>query len=174
MEYRFSFRLGWLLILFILSGSGSSMGAEGSRARTEVISLLEDSLSQARFRADSARRALANAVAELDLLKDQNHKLRDENRRMVFRLQDTERKAQHLEQTNSMFVLYTGVAAVLFLFTLLFIVVRKLSAKPKPMPGAKQDQDVDRRIERLTALGNLRERGLLTDQEVEEQKRFLL
>lgn len=174
MEYRFPSRLVWMMILFFISGTHFRVEAQGYRSRTEIVALLQDSLSQARYSSDSAHRALNSALAERDTLKQERHKWREENRRLVFRLQDAENKARYLEQTNSMFVLYIGIAAVVFLFALLFVVVRKLAARTGIPRTKVSDQDIDRRIDRLNALGNLRERGLLTDQEVEEQKRFLI
>ena len=174
MECRFPSRMVWVMILFFISGLPTCLEAQGPKSKAEVIYLLEDSLSQARLSTDSARRVLKSVLDERDILKQESHKLREENRRMVFKIQDAESKSNHLEQTNAMFVLYTGIAAVVFLFTLLFIVVRKITSKPKVVRAVSSGQDVDKRIERLNALGNLRERGLLSDQEVEEQKRFLI
>lgn len=174
MEYRFPARLVWVTMLFFFFGIHTRAEAQGYRNMFEVVSLLQDSLSQARYSTDSARRALNVVLVERDTLKQERHRLREENRRLVFRLQDAENKARYMEQTNSMFVLYTGIAAVVFLFALLFVVVRKLASRPGTPQIKVSDQDIDRRIDRLNALGNLRERGLLTDQEVEEQKRFLI
>jgi hypothetical protein len=174
MTYRIFFRLGLVLILFLLSGAFSHSEAQAGLRKSEIIGLLEDSLVRVKFSADSSRRAMATVLNQRDVLKEENRKLRDENRQLVFKLQDADSKARYLEQTNSMFVLYTGIAAVVFLFTLLFIVVRKLTNRSKVTKAPEPDRDVDRRFERLNALGNLRERGLLTDQEVEEQKRILM
>jgi len=174
MAYRIFYRLGLVLVLFLLVGAYSRSEAQVGPRKSEIIGLLEDSLFRVKFSADSTRRAIATVLNQRDVLREENRKLRDENRQLVFKLEDAEVKARYLEQTNSMFVLYTGIAAVVFLFTLLFIVIRKLTVRPKVNQVQQYDQDVDRRFERLNALGNLRERGLLTDQEVQEQKRILM
>lgn len=174
MECRIVSRRLWLVFFLFISGSFVCLETQGITRKGEVILLLEDSLTMARVSLDSTRRAMTFALSQRDMITAENLRLKEENRRLVFAVQDAERNAKHLEQTNAMFVWYIGIAAIVFLITLLFIVVRKLYSKPNSMHIPASGQGIDRKIERLNALGDLRERGLLTDKEVEEQKRFLI
>lgn len=135
----------------------------------------DDELRKVTYTRDSLQRTMVSTSLQKEILQTEVQRLRDENRRLLFRLQDTERKALYLERSNSIFVLVVSISAILFLTSLLYILVRRLTSGARRKVVARVAQDVeDSKMEKIKKLMGLKAKGLITDEEAEFQKRQIL
>lgn len=162
----------------------------GSAARFYEMAQEIDSLQSAindlnsrLHQSDSLYKAEKFTSAEL---RDQMLKMQEEQQSLVATKTDIEDENLKLNQSNRILIIFNSVVAVLLVITLIFVIKkagRKMPAASAPAPQRPVSSNnnhsnklasFEDKLAQLEKLGGLKEKGILSDEEFQEEKQRIL
>lgn len=165
----------------------SALPVSGQKARYYdrrgmLIDSLARSLEQVRAQQDSARRALSLQQVKLEQLAAENQRLQQVNTRLEHDLEAARGDNLQSSHTNSVLFIFNVIVGLLLLIALLWMLnLRKRGddrETPAPAAGGGRkksaEENFEHTLDRIQKLGSLRDKGLLTDEEFNLQKKQLL
>ena len=177
------------VLFFLCLGSFSALDAFGQSSpsgriydrRTMIIDSLVSTLDQIRVQQDSMRRLFRQQSAKVEELSDANFKLTEQNTELKEELKEAKGDNLQSTHTNSILFIFNVVVGIFLLIALIWMFMRKKGddAEPTVVPagnGRKSvvEENFEHKLERIQKLGNLRDKGLLTDEEFNLQKKQIL
>ncbi len=189
-----------LLILIVTSGAGAQDSGKKNLVvkpltvkvekpfydrRSLIIDSLSDRLMQMEIRMDSMAGAFVSQKQKLNVAVSEMEKLQKEKASLELKLKEAQGDNLQSSHTNSVLFIFNVGVGVFLLIALIWMFMRKrteeeeaeketeLSAAPKRMSG-HDDTYFDHKLDRIQKLGGLRDKGLLTDDEFNLQKKQIL
>lgn len=149
--------------------------------RGMIIDSLVKTVDQIRVQQDSMRRILKLQSTTVEELTTTNFKLKESNSKL--RAELTAARGDNLQSshTNSVLFVFNVIVGIFLLIALLWMFMRKKSddrddvapASPNRRSQVTED-NFEHKLDRIQKLGNLRDKGLLTDDEFNLQKQQIL
>ena len=147
-------------------------------------SLINDSLQRLVISAELAKDSLVNITSEqearLQTMEMQVRKLSEENKNVSNELENANGDKLQSSHTNSILYIFLVIVAILLLITLVWMTGKKkfrdtdkIASNGYAINGSHEVYApvpaLDHRLDRIEKLGNLRDKGLLTDEEFDLQ-----
>jgi hypothetical protein len=129
---------------------------------------------------DSLLMLINDELANSRALEQQNKQLTETNRNLKNELEAVRNDQLQTSHTSSVLLIFNILAGIILLVSLLWIFTRKrgspAASDEVPFTGVlrKVPDHVDTRMERIEKLGKLRDKGLLTEEEFQLQKKQIL
>jgi len=139
----------------------------------DYILVQQDSLKQIMR---SQKERLDSSLSTLEEVSAENVKLKES-------LKDAQGDTLQSNHTNSILFIFNVIVGIFLLIALLWMFMKKRNdgddknddnAPIKRKSKANQDENFDHKLDRIQKLGNLRDKGLLTDEEFNLQKSQIL
>lgn len=149
--------------------------------RGMIIDSLISTLDLIRIQQDSMRRMLRQQTAKMDELSSENLKLKEENTNLKSELEDAQGDNLQSSHTNSVLFIFNVGVGIFLLIALIWMFMRKKGddRNDSERGGATArkkgvEENFENKLERIQKLGNLRDKGLLTEDEFNLQKKQIL
>lgn len=183
-------RLFTILMLFTLTftevPAQQNTGASKARMivydrRGMIIDSLISTLELIRIQQDSMRRMLRQQTAKMDELTAENFKLKEDNTNLKSELEDSRGDNLQSSHTNSVLFIFNVGVGIFLLIALIWMFMRKKGDDRTDAAGGSSasrkkvvEENFENKLERIQKLGNLRDKGLLTEEEFNLQKKQIL
>lgn len=153
--------------------------------KSALIDSLQNSLMQFSLRSDSLLNTTQQQEALITSLKQQLRQLAEENKNIGNELENANGDKLQSSHTNSILYIFNVLLAIILLIALVWMLgKKKIKESEKPLVNGYSGNgsntaynslpSVDHRLERIEKLGNLRDKGLLTEEEFSLQKQQIL
>ena len=146
-----------------------------------IIDSLISTLDLIRIQQDSMRRMLRQQTAKMEELSAENLNLKEENTKLKSELEDAQGDNLQSSHTNSVLFIFNVGVGIFLLIALIWMFMRKKGDErgdsDRSGTGARKkvvEENFENKLERIQKLGNLRDKGLLTEDEFNLQKRKIL
>lgn len=168
-----------------LSAQGGSMLPKSRTMvydrRTMIIDSLVSTMDLIRLQQDSMRRMLRQQTTRMEELTAENFKIKEENTNLKSELEDARGDNLQSSHTNSVLFIFNVAVGIFLLIALIWMFMRK-KGDDRPDNGSNAassrkkvvEENFENKLERIQKLGNLRDKGLLTEEEFNLQKRQIL
>jgi hypothetical protein len=178
------------LVTLLLTANHASAQRPGTAARfyemAQEIDSLQSTVAELNrklYHSDSLYKAEKFTSAEL---KDQMLKMEQEQQSLVASKTDVEDENLKLNQSNRILIIFNSVVAVLLVVTLIFVLKRAGRKSPaafsslptKPVSTSINQSNklasFEDKLAQLEKLGGLKEKGILSDEEFQDEKQRIL
>lgn len=181
-----------LLTILLLTLSCSQLSAQGGSGlpkpravvydrRGMIIDSLISTLDIIRIQQDSMRRLLRQQTTKMEELTAENFKIKEENTNLKSELEDARGDNLQSSHTNSVLFIFNVAVGIFLLIALIWMFMRKKGDDRSESGGGNTsprkkvvEENFENKLERIQKLGNLRDKGLLTDEEFNLQKKQIL
>ncbi len=150
--------------------------------RVLIIDSLTAGMEKMQFREDSILRILRQQEEKISSSTAEITSLRDENGKLKARLEDAQGDQLQSSHTNSILFIFNVGVAIFLLIALLWMFLRRKNEEEGTSPAlprrkaarSGEEENFDHKLERIQKLGSLRDKGLLTEDEFNVQKKQIL
>lgn len=179
----------WFGMQLTLSGQDNALKpVSGQKAqgvyvdrRAVLIDSLNNYISQLSIRQDSLQRVLRKQGEAIDETSRKAAQVEEENRRLKSRLEEARGDNLQSSHTNSILFIFNVGVGIFLLIALIWMFMRRRNdeegEEQPPHPTKRKingEENFDFKLDRIQKLGSLREKGLLTDDEFNIQKKQIL
>ena len=161
-------------------------GMNNQQIRVYASARIMDSLHQAvtdlKNQNDSLLLLINDELSKAQSLEQQNIVLASENKKLSQQLGEARGEQLQTSHTSSILLVFNIMAGIILLIALIWIFTRKkivtdepeVPVRPMSVSNHIPADPVEIRLERIEKLGRLRDKGLLTEDEFQLQKKQLL
>ena len=150
-----------------------------------VIDSLQAAIVSLSAKKDSLADVTRDQEARLQAMVAQMHRLTEENKNISSELENANGDKLQSSHTNSILYIFNVLLGIILLIALVWMMSKKKPGEPeKPINNGYSTNGnhelsqavpaLDHRLERIEKLGNLRDKGLLTEEEFNLQKKQIL
>jgi len=133
---------------------------------------------------DSLKQSMRLQKERMDSSVEAMQELSAENLKLKGALKEAQGDTLQSDHTNSILFIFNVVVGIFLLIALVWMIMRKRNdeetndgetkARPKQKANSVSDESFDYKLDRIQKLGSLRDKGLLTEDEFNLQKKQIL
>ena len=179
------------LVLMISLSSSANLRAQSAEAplkkfvsRMQVIQNLSDEVESLKVENTGLKDSLTQMQEGYATMQRENEQMKKDVKQLELNLEEALNQKLQSSHTNSVLFIFVFLTGIIVLFGLIWLFMRKpatVAHYQDTRANLEDDDDdqpkvnaVDHQLERIDKLGSLREKGLLTEEEFNLQKKQIL
>lgn len=147
-------------------------------SREELIDSISRQVIASSIQQDSLRQVIRSQRASFDSLSEAHRQVSDELKNLKSELNEANGDRLQSSHTKSVLFIFNVVVGVFLLIALMWMFSRKKQESRSSSASAaddwREEEPLDHKLERIEKLGSLRDKGLLTEDEFNLQKKQIL